>query len=115
MKLNDLKIKPIAKFQYIRSDKLMRLYRTIPCQRCGADDGTVCGSHSNQQIHGKGRGIKASDQYAASLCNDCHFWLDFGQASRELKQAAWNLAHEATVKLLTAIHGNEYLKLIGKA
>jgi hypothetical protein len=105
----------ILKFTYIRSDKLMKLYRTIPCQRCGADDGTVVGAHSNSSIHGKGRSVKSSDEYCASLCNDCHFWLDFGQASRELKQAAWNLAHEATVKLLTAIHGNEYLKLIGKA
>jgi hypothetical protein len=105
----------ILKFTYIRSTKLMAMYRTIPCQRCGADDGTVVGAHSNSGAHGKGRGIKASDEFCASLCNDCHFWLDFGQASRELKQAAWNLAHEATVKLLTAIHGNEYLKLIGKA
>jgi hypothetical protein len=115
MKLNDIKSKPILKFQYIRSDKLMKLYRTIPCQRCGADDGTVCGAHSNQSEHGKGRGIKASDEFCASLCSDCHFWLDFGQALRASKQAVWQLAHENTVKALTAIHGETYLKLIGKA
>jgi hypothetical protein len=93
----------------------MKLYRTIPCQRCGADDGTVCGAHSNQSEHGKGRGIKASDEFCASLCHDCHFWLDFGQSTRQRKQIEWQQAHEATVKLLTAVHGNEYLKLIGEA
>ncbi len=55
------------KTEYIRSNKLMLRYRMLPCQNCGANDGTVCGAHSNQSKHGKGKGIKASDQYAASL------------------------------------------------
>lgn len=63
----------------------MAMYRTIPCQNCLANDGTVCGAHSNQSKHGKGRGIKASDKYCASLCSKCHAWLDFGTASREEK------------------------------
>jgi hypothetical protein len=102
----------IEKFRYIRSKKLMELYRTLPCQRCFSDDGTVSGAHSNQYIHGKSRGIKASDEFCASLCHDCHFWLDFGQASRELKQAAWRMAHEATVRLLTMTYGKLYLDLV---
>ncbi len=54
------------KFPYVRSDKLMRAYGKIPCQHCGADDGTVVGAHSNWSCHGKGRGIKARDVYCAS-------------------------------------------------
>jgi hypothetical protein len=74
------------------------------------DDGTVCGAHSNQSIHGKGGKIKASDEFCASLCNACHKWLDCGSASRESKNAMWNKAHLKTVAALTKKYGNDYLK-----
>ena len=67
------------KFEYVRSDKLMGpkgAYGKIECQHCGANDGTVVGAHSNWQVHGKGKGIKASDVYCASLCARCHWRLD---------------------------------------
>lgn len=64
------------KFSYVRSPALMALYRTIPCQNCGREDGTVVGAHSNQAIFGKGRGIKASDDRCASLCARCHNDVD---------------------------------------
>jgi hypothetical protein len=102
----------IPKFKYIRSLALMRLYRLIPCQRCGADDGTISGAHSNQSIHGKGRAIKASDQFVASLCAACHSVIDFGPGTREDKKREWDKAHERTVKTLTAIYGKEYTDLI---
>lgn len=92
---------PLAKFPYVRSTKLMALYRTIPCQHCGADDGTVCGAHSNQAIHGKGKGIKASDIYCASLCAYCHATLDYGVLlTREERLAMWSKAHIRTMELL---------------
>jgi len=100
----------IAKFKYLRSKPLMELYRKIPCQRCGVDDGTVCGAHSNLAIHGKGRGIKASDEFCASLCHQCHAWLDFGSAIREEKTQAWNDAHTKTLNLLAKVYPKEYLK-----
>jgi hypothetical protein len=102
----------IEKFKYIRSKRLMEMYREIPCQHTGVSDGTVCGAHSNQSKHGKGRGIKASDQYCASLSADAHAWLDFGPASREEKIEMWDKAHEKTVKALTDKFGQEYLDII---
>ena len=79
----------------------MRLYREIPCQHCGTDDGTVCGAHSNLSKHGKGRGIKASDAFAASLCFACHMELDQGsKMTREEREQMWQAAHEKTVKKL---------------
>lgn len=91
----------IPKFQYIRSAKLMAAYRKIPCQHCGIDDGTVCGAHSNQAKHGKGRGIKASDEFCASLCHSCHMQVDQGRSmSRTERETVWGNAHEKTVKAL---------------
>lgn len=86
---------------YVRSKKLMEAYRAIPCQNCGRDDGTVAGAHSNYAEHGKGRGIKASDDKCASLCARCHSALDQGYAmSRDEKRVMWLTAHERTVKEL---------------
>ena len=90
------------KFQYVRSKKLMEAYRTIPCQSCGRDDGTVCGAHSNWATEGKGRGIKASDDKCASLCSRCHTSLDQGYSMSALeKREMWTKAHLKTVEELT--------------
>lgn len=106
----------IAKFTYIRSKKLMEMYREIPCQKCGIDDGTVCGAHSNSAEHGKGRSIKSSDQFCASLCNNCHYCIDQGkELSREEKRLVWELAHHKTVKALTKKFGKAYLDLVKAA
>jgi len=88
------------KTKYVRSEALMKAYRSIPCSNCGADDGTVCGAHSNQAAHGKGRGLKSSDDMCASLCYTCHTALDQGPASRELKQQMWQRCHEDTMTAL---------------
>jgi hypothetical protein len=66
------------KRSYVRSEALMRAYRLLPCQHCGRDDGTVCGAHPNTGADGKGMGIKASDERAASLCAVCHHAIDQG-------------------------------------
>lgn len=88
----------IAKFTYVRSPRLMQAYRRIPCQHCGIDDGTVCGAHSNLAEHGKGRGIKASDNRAASLCHRCHMAVDQGRCmARAERVQVWTLAHVKTV------------------
>lgn len=93
----------IPKTQYIRSAKLMQAYRKIPCQHCGIDDGTVCGAHSNQAKHGKGRGIKASDIFCASLCHACHMQVDQGRSmSRTEREFVWDGAHRRTVDALVA-------------
>jgi len=92
------------KFRYIRSEPLMAAYRTIPCQNCGKDDGTVCGAHSNWAVHGHGRAIKASDEFCASLCSDCHVpILDQGaHLLRFERQMMWWRAHVRSVVLLRA-------------
>jgi len=95
-------LKTYPKTAYVRSTALMKAYRTIPCQNCGRDDGTVCGAHSNWAEHGKGRGIKASDDKCASLCFACHTALDQGPASGELKRDMWERAHAKTQEALIA-------------
>lgn len=94
----------IAKFPYVRSPALLKAARKIPCQHCQADDGTVCAAHSNWAEHGKGKSIKASDIYVASLCSICHHQLDQGFLwSREERRAIWQAAHEKTVALLNKL------------
>ena len=91
------------KHAYIRSKHLMVAYRAIPCQHCGRDDGTVCGAHSNQGAHGKGKGIKADDHQAASLCHSCHMELDQGRALSEMERLAmWRKAQAKTFQTLLA-------------
>jgi hypothetical protein len=91
------------KHQYIRSPKLMEAYRKIPCQRCGRDDGTVCGAHSNQGQHGKGKSIKADDNQAASLCHRCHTEIDQGSKLSEAERVVeWSKAQAKTFRELLA-------------
>jgi len=91
----------IKKFEYVRSKSLMQAYRKIPCQHCGIDDGSVCGAHSNQAEHGKGRAIKSSDIYAASLCHACHYSVDQGRTlSPSERVELWTNAHQNTVREL---------------
>ena len=86
------------KHAYVRSKKLMQAFRQIPCQNCGRDDGTVCGAHSNKQADGKGRGIKADDNKAASLCHECHTELDQGHhLTRQQRETMHADAHRKTV------------------
>lgn len=89
------------KFDYVRSEKLLVACRAIACQHCGRDDGTVVAAHSNEAIHGKGRSIKASDIYVASLCHHCHMALDQGsQMTKAERQTVWLTAHLKTVTQL---------------
>lgn len=91
----------VEKFAYVRSRPLCKAFRLIPCQHCAAQDGTVVGAHSNWSCHGKGRSIKASDQFQAALCSTCHAELDQGSrlSERERKLMWWD-AHTKSVTLL---------------
>jgi len=95
---------PRPKFAYIRSPKLLKACRDLPCQICGIEDGTIVAAHSNQGRHGKGRSIKASDVFVASLCHYCHHQIDQGsEYCAEQRQMMWQRAHINTVKKLTRL------------
>jgi hypothetical protein len=90
------------KHQYIRSSDLLRNAREIPCQHCGADDGTVVAAHTNWQ-GGKGRGIRADDNLISSLCYSCHMEIDQGgKLDKAERQKIWLAAHLKTVRKLQA-------------
>ncbi|EHU2157794.1 DUF968 domain-containing protein [Acinetobacter baumannii] len=59
----------------MRSKKRLSEIRALPCVRCGQSPSQA--AHSNFSEHGKGRGIKADDQYIIPLCAICH--ADFDQ------------------------------------
>ena len=84
-----------------RNKKLLELVRQLPCAHCGLQDGTVVGAHSNQLRDGKGRSIKAHDYRIASLCFDCHMWLDQGaKLSKQERLEMWENAHRTTIGML---------------
>ena len=81
-----------------RNPKLLVACREIPCQLCGAEDGTVVAAHSNQLRDGKGRGLTASDYRIASLCFLCHSQIDQGKdLNRVMRVELWELAHRKTI------------------
>ena len=88
------------KRKYLRDKKRLEACRALPCQHCGAEDGTVVAAHANNAIYGKGRGIKASDEFVAALCFTCHATLDQGKMSKDEKSQMWHNAYVKTVKLL---------------
>lgn len=81
-----------------RNKRLLEACREIPCQHCGAEDGTVVAAHSNQLRDGKGKGIKAHDYRVAALCFRCHAELDQGNAlTKHQRQYLWEEAHRKTI------------------
>lgn len=94
---------PVSKATYIRSKALREAYRLIPCQSCGANDGTVVCAHANEGTYGKGLAIKACDTRGASLCFTCHSRLDQGgDMTRDERRAFWLAAHLKTIPALVA-------------
>ena len=90
------------KFRYFRSPKHLRNVASLPCQACGAH-GTQA-AHSNEARHGKGRGIKASDQFTAALCPRCHSTVDSSyHLTRGQRQAMFLEAMERTRDALIAL------------
>ena len=88
------------KFQYTRSKELRMAVAALPCQLCGSTN-MVQAAHSNQLVHGKGRGVKASDEYIAALCQRHHYEIDQGShLSKDERIQEWTRAHENTVNLL---------------
>jgi hypothetical protein len=88
------------KFAYTRSKKHLQAVASLPCQLCFRE-GQTQASHSNQSKHGKGRSIKASDEFTAALCQPCHAEIDQGRTlTQTQRESMWNLAFERTKELL---------------
>jgi len=84
-----------------RNKKLLEVVREMPCQNCGAEDGSVVAAHSNSQEDGKGMGIKAHDFKVAGLCFRCHMNLDQGsKMSKQERREMWQNAHQRTIAWL---------------
>jgi len=99
--LKDTDIQPVKSYlktQYVRSKRLLELVASLNCQNCGHYLAQAC--HSNWH-GGKGRGIKASDNYVAALCQSCHHDIDMGnKLSKDERQDVWLNAHLKTLHLL---------------
>jgi hypothetical protein len=90
----------IPKFNYFRSKKHLQNVASLPCQNCYIE-GQTQAAHSNWAEHGKGRGIKASDEYTAALCQTCHMELDSGaRLTKEQRRSLWLMAYQRTVNRL---------------
>ena len=91
-------VKSYLKTQYVRSKRLLELVASLNCQNCGHYLAQAC--HSNWH-GGKGRGIKASDNYVAALCQSCHTEVDTGnKLSKDQRQTLWVNAHLKTLHYL---------------
>ena len=99
--LKDTDIQPVKSYlktQYVRSKRLLEVVASLNCQNCGHYLSQA--AHSNW--HGnKGRGIKASDNYVAALCQACHTEVDSGnKLSKDERQTLWLKAHLKTLHYL---------------
>lgn len=91
---------PIEKFAYVRSRPLLNAIKTLDCQHCGAR-GPSDPAHSNQAAHGKGKGVKASDVFAAALCRADHDAIDQGsRLTHDERVTLWTNAWRKTVREL---------------
>ena len=58
----------------MRDHKRLAAIRKLPCVKCGNPNSQA--AHSNSAKHGKGRGVKASDEFTIPLCATCHAAFD---------------------------------------
>lgn len=67
-----------------RNPKRLERIRALSCCECGASPRSQA-AHSNFGIHGKARGLKASDEYTIPLCHSCHqnFDQNLSQQTRQ--------------------------------
>lgn len=87
----------LKKSNYWRNKEHLKAVSSLPCMRCGRE-GQTQAAHSNQLQHGKGKGIKASDEYTAALCLKCHFEIDMGnKLTKEQRREEWDRAWARTV------------------
>lgn len=95
---DSVRLKSYSKTRYVRHKRLLELVASMNCQHCGHYLSQAC--HSNWH-GGKGKGIKASDEYVAALCQKCHYEVDQGaRLSKAERQEMWVNAHLKTLHFL---------------
>ncbi len=70
----------------MRDSKRLAAVRLLPCVRCGHPYSQA--AHSNSAKHGKGRSIKASDEFTVPLCHSCHHQFDTFQLGNRAESEA---------------------------
>jgi len=83
----------LLKVENYRNKKITQFARGKMCTLlipgiCNGNPETSVWAHSNELIHGKGRGIKAHDIFGCIACSDCHDAVDgrrFGLSVDEQK------------------------------
>ena len=88
------------KFNYVRDKAHLKRVAALPCQLCGLE-GQTQAAHSNQAKHGKGRGLKASDEFTAALCQKHHAEIDQGSIlTKQQRIDLWDMAYKNTLEAL---------------
>ncbi|HCQ9559818.1 TPA: hypothetical protein OMP85_002830 [Acinetobacter baumannii] len=83
----------------MRDAKRLAAIRELPCVRCGYPHSQA--AHSNSGKHGKGKGIKASDEFTVPLCAICHGLFDqFNLGTRQESEAMFERWLEKTERML---------------
>jgi hypothetical protein len=89
------------KQHYFRSRTHLMNVASLPCQNCYIE-GQTQAAHSNWvDLGGKARGLKASDEYTAALCQSCHQQIDSGaKLTKEQRRELWTMAWQKTMNRL---------------
>lgn len=94
----------LEKFEYWRSQKHLNLIRSMPCCSCQYQPRSQA-AHSNSGKHGKGLGIKSSDEFTIPMCIYCHASFDRYEndnLTRNVNEAWFILKLIETANLLKA-------------
>lgn len=71
----------------MRSNQRLNAVRSLPCVKCGSPYSQA--AHSNFTEHGKGRSIKASDEFTIPLCHKCHYEFDTYSSMKRDESKLW--------------------------
>jgi hypothetical protein len=91
------------KFAYLRSEVYRRFVSAQPCFACGRE-GNSNACHPNSSRYGKGRSIKAGDQYVFPLCIMHHAMHD---TCFEMSKAERDALEESYVERMQKIAADD--------
>lgn len=93
----------------MRNNQRLAKIRQLPCCQCGASPPSQA-CHSNWQEHGKGRVIKADDEYTIPLCRKHHNLFDtYGLGMDREQSKVWFLERKAFIDKVLDEKPNEPL------